>query len=157
MPCAKQHMIRKEGTLPGPCTAARLALSHSPNGHMHTPLHTTTHIKQRSKRVQGKKKKRASPPNFTEEQSCCPSGAGERLPTAETDLQHATQQQQRHINLTEQQVTHFFVCNYSLMCTCIVSTCKNGKNYRSQKVTASKPVVLQRQQEEYPCKMTKNE
>lgn len=52
----QQHMSRKEGTLPGPCTAAHLALSHSRNGHMRTPQHTIRHTKHRSKEYKVKKK-----------------------------------------------------------------------------------------------------
>lgn len=71
----QQHKRRKEGTLPGPCTAAHLALSHSPNGHMRTPLHTIRHTKHRSKEYKVKKTKKKTKtkrsynsPNCTEEQ-----------------------------------------------------------------------------------------
>lgn len=92
----QQHKSRKEGTLPGPCTAAHLALSHSPNGHMRTPLHTIRHTKHRSKEYKVKKikknknkKKLQFSKLHRRAESCCPSGAGEKLSTAEPDLQHA--------------------------------------------------------------------
>lgn len=114
------HMgTEEEGTLPGPCcTAAHLALSHSPNGHAHTPLHTNRKIKTSTK--QKSRRKNNLEPSMPHRRAECAAPPGlEESCLHERQTLSTLPRGNKNATISKATGAHFLLHTMPAWCVCV--------------------------------------